>query len=1149
MKADLSRNSFDPARHASSVRLQQGRIVTDADWNEQADVTRHRAERLARDAIGACGAPVDGAGYALVAETNPFAIVAVGAAGAWVAGEDGALLASTDDGATWALADLATAAHLRGLAVAGNVGWAVGDDGTIRRTTDGGATWADRGAGSAWALHAVAATDADHAWAAGDGGSVLTTADGGVTWTTAATEASRLYAIDVADGINGLAVGQGGAIAATHDGGATWEAVASGTTAHLRALARSGATAVWACGDGGTVLRSTDGGATWAAAATPTAATLRAIGFRDANNGFAAGDGGTLLASGDGGATWTAIDAGTTATLRALVVAGSAAAWVAGDGGVLLRVDDGSPPVVQSLLPAVNLSIEPGRYWVHGTLCELDARCSYAHQADGGAGQRLAPGTHLVYLDAWQRHVSARQDPAIREVALGGVDTATRARTLAQVRTLPLPAESPDAWNCASQVDAWDALTAAPRPLLAARAEPQLAAASVCEIAATAGYRRLENQLYRVEVHEGGAAPSFKWSRENGSVEYAVVALSVDLAANQTIVRVAARGRDAGLDLALHDRVELVDDDTETTVRAGAMLEYAGDGDDALELVLDGVAPGTLGRDSLRHPLLRRWEQRPAGAGEHVLPIVEHNWIELEDGVQVRFDGGGAYRPGDYWTIPARTITADVEWPRGADGDPLALPPEGVADAWCRLGIVAVADDGTVEVVGDCRTLVPPLAAMLQLLLHSGDGQDALPGALLPQPLIVRVNNGALPRAGARVRFAIESGGGTLAAGGGSGAVVEVETGADGLASAQWTLGPGASAPQRFQRVAVSLLDAGAAPVPGQIVGFAATATPQPATGGGCDITIGPGGQFERLTSELLAQLLQRSGGSLCLCFLPGRHEIDSLRAEGGGQARLSLHGCGPTAQIAVRSGFAFSAFAALELRDLAVRFTATELGINLRANTELRLQGLSLSGPPDAPIATMLSVAGGGTLRLAACSVGPARIAAAVIEGLEGDVRIDGNRFDGVVSFYGPPGPDRLRDLIAVWSDLPPAELRAGSARLHFTDNMLRQLAVSAAMTERLLARNAEGLFESAVVQGNSFDAQSSLFAAARVAFGGNTFLAQASDRTVPYGVVVGIRAAASGNVAVVNNEGAILHFLRPRTGGFSGAANQVFTQPPSLN
>ena len=61
-------------------------------------------------------------------------------------------------------------------------------------------------------------------------------------------------------------------------------------------------------------------------------------------------------------------------------------------------------------------------------------------------------------------------------------------------------------WNCDSTIAAWDALVNAPRPHLAARAEPQLAVANLCEIAATAGYRRLENQLYRVEVHNGGAA-------------------------------------------------------------------------------------------------------------------------------------------------------------------------------------------------------------------------------------------------------------------------------------------------------------------------------------------------------------------------------------------------------------------------------------------------------------------------------------------------------------------------------------------------------------------------------------------------------------------------------------------------------------------
>ena len=105
MKGDLSRNTFDRALHYSAVRLQQGRIVTDADWNEQADLTRYRAERQARDTIGACGAPLDAAGYALVAETNALAVHAVNANVAWIVAEDGVLLATFDGGASWSLAD------------------------------------------------------------------------------------------------------------------------------------------------------------------------------------------------------------------------------------------------------------------------------------------------------------------------------------------------------------------------------------------------------------------------------------------------------------------------------------------------------------------------------------------------------------------------------------------------------------------------------------------------------------------------------------------------------------------------------------------------------------------------------------------------------------------------------------------------------------------------------------------------------------------------------------------------------------------------------------------------------------------------------------------------------------------------------------
>ena len=38
MKGDFTRLTFQPEKHYSSVRLQQGRVQLDADWNEQADI-------------------------------------------------------------------------------------------------------------------------------------------------------------------------------------------------------------------------------------------------------------------------------------------------------------------------------------------------------------------------------------------------------------------------------------------------------------------------------------------------------------------------------------------------------------------------------------------------------------------------------------------------------------------------------------------------------------------------------------------------------------------------------------------------------------------------------------------------------------------------------------------------------------------------------------------------------------------------------------------------------------------------------------------------------------------------------------------------------------------------------------------------------
>ena len=148
MQGDLSRETFDPHSHYTAVRLQQGRVLTDADFNEQGDITRQRFEHLAQDVIGASGGPAEGAGFALSGGMAALAVYALDANNVWVAGEDGVLLVTANNGAAWTVANTGSTRHLRALARVGSTGWAVGDGGTILRSTDAGATWAAQASGT-----------------------------------------------------------------------------------------------------------------------------------------------------------------------------------------------------------------------------------------------------------------------------------------------------------------------------------------------------------------------------------------------------------------------------------------------------------------------------------------------------------------------------------------------------------------------------------------------------------------------------------------------------------------------------------------------------------------------------------------------------------------------------------------------------------------------------------------------------------------------------------------------------------------------------------------------------------------------------------------------------------------------------------------
>jgi hypothetical protein len=349
-----------------------------------------------------------------------------------------------------------------------------------------------------------------------------------------------------------------------------------------------------------------------------------------------------------------------------------------------------------------------------GEILFLRRQFTYLTQPDfGGAPPApLIQGTALLYLDVWERVVTSLQDPAIREVALGGCDTAARICTVAQVRVLK------NVQSCLSPAQiATQLKVPVNRGLLRAQALPPAQQSDPCISAPDAGYRGPENQLYRVEIHKGGAIgvkPSFKWSRENGSVLIGV--RSVSSGSGVTSVVLESLGRDDRFSLQTGDYVELESEWTALSGDPRAPLLQVVKIDAATRIVtLAGTVEDQRFIPELR-PVLRRWDHAGATVdADNAIPIPSDSsaWIELEDGVQIQFASDGAvYVAQDYWLIPARVATGQLLWPsdswvdaQGAQRQGPALrPPHGVYHHYAPLAVINVGEGGVTAVKPQCQT-------------------------------------------------------------------------------------------------------------------------------------------------------------------------------------------------------------------------------------------------------------------------------------------------------------------------------------------------------------------------------------------------------------------------------------------------------------
>ncbi|MEU4421720.1 DUF6519 domain-containing protein [Actinoplanes sp. NPDC024001] len=361
-----------------------------------------------------------------------------------------------------------------------------------------------------------------------------------------------------------------------------------------------------------------------------------------------------------------------------------------------------------------DLSIGGGRYYVEGIAVDATRRPAPVTVPDSGTVPNpAAPGPwtywsqpwayldpendddalpeafpYVVYLAVGEELVTAVQDSRLREAALGATmpDTAARSRVVWQVRaTTEVDLAGTDSADQIRERFATWAESRTGGGRLAARVErPSGADEDPCVVAPESRYRGQDNQLFRVEIFN---EDSFVWSRDNGSVTFPVD--SVD----GRWVTLAALGRDDKLDLHVGDAVTLTDDATTLRGTAGVVLRVEDVDVADRRVLLDADPPAGVGRLPARHPLLRRWDHPASDEPDGAIPLETGSWLDLEDGVEVWFEPDAAYRPGDHWLIPARTLTGGIEWPAGEDGRPVLRAPHGPARHVAPLACVRAANE------------------------------------------------------------------------------------------------------------------------------------------------------------------------------------------------------------------------------------------------------------------------------------------------------------------------------------------------------------------------------------------------------------------------------------------------------------------------
>ncbi|MBM4320415.1 MAG: hypothetical protein FJ125_10750, partial [Deltaproteobacteria bacterium] len=350
-----------------------------------------------------------------------------------------------------------------------------------------------------------------------------------------------------------------------------------------------------------------------------------------------------------------------------------------------------------------DFSIGFGTFYMGGVRVSRAAATSWFGQQQGdwldlAAELQDQPEREQVLLWLQEQEVSAVEDAALREEALGGPDTAQRLRLLQRV--LRQPVEADDCAGAFGEIaQRWAkeglVLDQATRRLgsaarLKAGFQQPGGSMSPCEPQAQGGFLGAENQLIRVQVTAGS---KILWGFDNASFLYRVTPVG----GSKKVLRLGSVPVDAQHQPRTGQYVEvlrptaLLANGELVAAPSGHVSKLSGGYDpDAETVQLETSLPaGYLEAEQL---YLRVWEEQKQ--------FDENVPLTLGDtGLQVTLSGG-PFPLGDHWLLAVRPSQPQRVYPARYLEEP--QPPDGPRCWATPLALLNWKDEDTAEVV-DCR--------------------------------------------------------------------------------------------------------------------------------------------------------------------------------------------------------------------------------------------------------------------------------------------------------------------------------------------------------------------------------------------------------------------------------------------------------------